>query len=119
MQKQNSGAPHGEEYESFGDRLVELRNRHGITQSVLAEVLKLPQSTLANYETGTRKVPLSVIKKIVLYFNVSADYLIGIDDNEHPGATVTVAAHHDGDDWTDEELEYIELTKKMLRQKRK
>lgn len=55
------------------------------------------------------------VKLVADYFDVSTDYLLGRTDNEE---IQTIAAHHDGDDWTDEELEEIERFKEFIRIKR-
>lgn len=56
------------------------------------------------------------LKKVADYFNVSVDYLLGRTDDEE---IQTIAAHHDGDDWTDDELDEIERFKEFVRLKRK
>ena len=42
------------------------------------------QSTYAGYETGTRKIPLSVIVQLSKFFGVEADVLIGLSDYVPP-----------------------------------
>jgi len=56
------------------------------------------------------------IQKVADYFNVSVDYLLGRTDDEE---IETIAAHHDGEDWTDEELEEIERFKRFVKSNRK
>ena len=56
------------------------------------------------------------VQKVADYFNVSVDYLLGRTDDLY---IETIAAHHDGDEWTDEELEEIERFKEFVRMKRK
>jgi len=55
------------------------------------------------------------LKKVADYFNVSTDYLLGRTDNTE---IETIAAHHDGEDWTEEELNEIEQFKEFVRMKR-
>jgi hypothetical protein len=49
--------------------------------------------------------------------NVSVDYLLNKTDIKDP--IETIAAHHEGDDWTEEELEDIEKFKEFVRMKRR
>ena len=56
------------------------------------------------------------VQKVADYFNVSVDYLLGRTDDLE---IQTIAAHHDGDEWTGEELEEIERFKEFVRMKRK
>lgn len=65
------------------ERLKELRNKNGITQSDLAKFLNVSQGTIGNWESGNRTPDLEMIIKIALYFNVSTDYLLGKSDSIH------------------------------------
>ena len=73
----NSKAPtHGPEYEEFGRNLAVARVALGLSQADIAKSLDMTQSTYAGYETGTRKVPLSVIIQLANYLGKSPDELI-------------------------------------------
>ena len=67
----------GEEYVRFGNNVMKARKEKGISQKQISNMLKVPQSTYAGYETGTRKVPLSVIIKLAKILNKTPDELIG------------------------------------------
>lgn len=56
------------------------------------------------------------VKLVADYFDVSVDYLLGRTDDKE---IQTIAAHHDGEDWTEEELEEIERFKEFIKLKRK
>ncbi len=75
---------HGEEYERFGRNLAAMRNKLGLSQYEISEKLGMLQSTYAGYETGTRKIPLSVIVQLSKFFCVEADVLIGLSDYVPP-----------------------------------
>ena len=65
----------------FGDKLKELREKKGITQIQLAEILNISKSAIANYESGLREPKDNRLwKKIASYFNVTVDYLMDIPD---------------------------------------
>lgn len=68
----------GQEYVEFGKRLRRLRLARHLTQSQLSEIIGVSKTSIVNYESATRKVPLALIKKFSEYFNVSIDDLIGI-----------------------------------------
>ena len=67
----------GEEYVRFGCNVMKARKEKGISQKQISNMLKVPQSTYAGYETGTRKVPLSIIIKLAKILNKTPDELIG------------------------------------------
>ena len=61
----------------FGERLRVLRQRGGLTQHDLAEILHLSRATIAGYETRGRVPDVIILWQIADYFHVSVDYLIG------------------------------------------
>ena len=69
---------------SVSNRIVELRERRGLTQKELAESLKMNRSVLNRIENGTRPVRDDELKIFADYFNVSADYLLGRDTRKAP-----------------------------------
>lgn len=65
---------------NFSSRLRTLRKDMGYTQSDLAKLLNIGQTTIANYESGHRTPDISKIKEIANLFNVSIDYILGMND---------------------------------------
>jgi Predicted transcription factor, homolog of eukaryotic MBF1 len=66
---------------TFGERLKELRLQKSIMQKDLANELSITTRSLKYYEDDQREPNLKTIKFLVSYFNVSADYLLGLSDN--------------------------------------
>lgn len=64
----------------FKDMLKYLRKREGISQAELALRLGITPSAIGNYESGTRKPSYEIEDAIADYFNVSIDFLRGIED---------------------------------------
>lgn len=64
-----------------GNRLRELREKLGLTQTDLAERAQTSQSTIAHYERGTRSPDALVVLHLAHFFGVSVEYLLGISDN--------------------------------------
>lgn len=68
----------------LGERLTYLRRREGISQKELGSRLNLSHYTISSYEKD-RSEPNDEIKvRIARYFNVSADYLMGLIDQPLP-----------------------------------
>lgn len=66
----------------FGDNLRRLLDERGITQKKMAEDLNIAASTLGNYVRGLRKPDFNTFDRIKKYFNVSANYLLGYNEND-------------------------------------
>lgn len=66
---------------TFGERLKYLRNEKGIGQNALAEQLQLSNASISYWETGKQTPSAEALFKIAIYFNVSADYLLGITND--------------------------------------
>ena len=64
----------------MGDKLKELRIEKGVSQSVVAAAIGISRSSYANYEINLREPSIDIIVKLCEYFNVSADFLLGLDD---------------------------------------
>ena len=65
----------------FGNTLKTLRQKEKMTQAQLSQKLDLTKSVISAYETGLRLPSYDVLIHIAQIFNVSTDYLLGL---EHP-----------------------------------
>ena len=63
----------------IGMVIKELRQKKGITQEEFAEVLSVSVQSVSRWENGANYPDLFMIPVIATYFNVSADYLLGIE----------------------------------------
>lgn len=66
----------------LGVRLQQLRMNRNMSQSELGKALHRSKSVISAYENDLRIPPLEVLTEIALIFNVSLDYLVGIDKIE-------------------------------------
>ncbi|MBR3751074.1 MAG: helix-turn-helix transcriptional regulator [Clostridia bacterium] len=66
----------------FGMRIKELRRKHRMTQDQLGRRLDRSKSVISSYENNIKIPPLDILTKIAVIFNVSLDYLVGIDKKE-------------------------------------
>ena len=64
----------------FNEKLKELRKEKKLTQKELANILDVSTTCYAGYEQGYREPDFKILKKICLFFDVSADYLLGLED---------------------------------------
>lgn len=66
-----------------GERIRKLRKEHSMTQSELGEILGVQKSAIAKYENGkVKNIKADTIKKLCDLFDVTTDYLLGLDAEE-------------------------------------
>ncbi len=74
------------------NRIKELREQRGITQSQLGQILNVSKSTISKYENGSLDLSSTTIAILCDYFRVSANQLLGISDNAIPPHSVIATA---------------------------
>ena len=73
----------------YYERIKNLRIDCDKSQKEIAELLGTDQSYYAKYENGKRPLPIDRLKKLCEYYNVSADYILGLSENLPYGRSVT------------------------------
>ena len=64
----------------FCERLKELREEHHLSLSQLGNALGVSASTIDRWEKGLRVPIIDNLYNIALFFKVSSDYLIGLEN---------------------------------------
>lgn len=64
----------------FAQRLRELRQEKGLSMKQLAKELNTTDAAVSNWENEINEPKISYLKDIAQYFNVSADYLLGLEN---------------------------------------
>ncbi|MEE1006417.1 MAG: helix-turn-helix transcriptional regulator [Acutalibacteraceae bacterium] len=64
----------------FANRLKELREKIGLNQKECAEKLNISRGSISFYENGERLPDIETIYNMATFFDVSADYLVGLTD---------------------------------------
>ena len=59
-----------------------MRIEKGLNQTELAEKLFINKSMISSYEKGTRMPSLDILMQLTFIFNVSIDYMLGVQRNE-------------------------------------
>lgn len=103
----------------FKDKIKKKRIELGLTLEEIAKMVKVSAPTIQRYESGTIKnLRRDKIKRLSDALKVTPAYLMGWEEVENHDNDVIIAAHHDGDEWTEEELEDIERFKAFVKSKR-
>ena len=103
------------------DRILKLlRTEKKMSQQELADALGISKSSINMYERGERQPNFEVLETIADFFNVDIDYLLGRTTKTtkiiNPN---TIAAHFDGDEYTEEELDRIREFAAFVKSNRK
>lgn len=65
---------------TYIDRLGELREDSDLLQKDIADVLGTTQQVYSRYEKGENEIPVRHIITLARFYNVSADYILGLTD---------------------------------------
>ena len=91
---------------SFIEKLDKLMAEKRITKAVLSREADIPYTTIDGfYKKGCDNIKLSTLRKLAAYFNCSLDYLV--DDETERNTPSTIAAHFEGEEFTEDELDEI------------
>lgn len=63
----------------FDEKLKTLREKHDFTQQYVADTIGVTRSAINRYENESMPPSLTSIIKIAIMFNVSIDYLVGLN----------------------------------------
>lgn len=66
----------------FAERLRELRNDKGLSMKDLAKQINATDAAISNWENDINEPKLSYIINLCKFFDISADYLMGLSDVE-------------------------------------
>lgn len=107
----------------FGDRLKELRKLHNLTQEDIAKMFDITKNAVHSWETNKSQPSIEVITTLAEYFNVSTDYLLGLNQDDHAKIEKLRSACQEaglmaGQDFTLEEFEKAMLVVETLRDKK-
>lgn len=68
----------------YQNRLRDLREDMDLSQSDIAKLLKVHQTTYSDYELGKLNIPISTLHLLADYYRVSIDYLLGRTNRKEP-----------------------------------
>lgn len=103
---------------ALNDVLKMYMDRLGIGNKELSKLSGVPLRTVNNILSGLTSNPtLETVKAMAHALNCTLDDVA--EDMKPKKEIETLAAHHDDEDWTEEELAEIEAFKEFVRSKRK
>ena len=107
------------EMQDIINRIKERRIELDMSYQDLSDKTGISKSTLQRYETGfIKNLSIDKLEILAKALRVSPGYLMGWEEEKETSEIYTLAAHHDGDEWTEEELQSIEDFKNFIKNKR-
>lgn len=101
---------------ALGIVLKTYMDKNNIGNKELSKLSGVPIRTINNILAGITENPtLETVKALAHALGCTLDELA---ENLQGDSIHTIAAHHDGEDWTEEELDEIETFKKFVLSKR-
>lgn len=68
----------------YTKRLRDIREDNDEKQETIAKLLGVSQTYYSRYELGKVPLPLDKFIKLCIYYNISADYLLGFTNEQKP-----------------------------------
>lgn len=68
--------------DTYCEKIRNLRQNRGLKQSDVALVLETTQQVYSRYENGVNALPIHHLITLCHYYNVSADYILGLSDEK-------------------------------------
>lgn len=99
----------------IGSRLTKLIEANGTNPNELAKKVGVSAQTIYSMiKRDSKKADIEVLIKIADIFGVTVEYFVSNDDK-----STTIAAHFDGDEYTEDELDEIRQFAEFVKNKRK
>ena len=64
---------------TYCEKLRELREKRGLKQSDVAQILETTQQVYSRYENGVNAMPIHHLITLCKYYRISADYMLGLN----------------------------------------
>lgn len=62
---------------NIGSKIIQLRKKHNLSQSQLAQKIGISRTIVGNYERNSNSPSIEILLKMAKVFNVSVDFIIG------------------------------------------
>lgn len=107
---------------SIAENIKKLREKFDLTQQELADIAGVTNKAVSAWESGISEPRMGAIEKISQRFGIKKSNIIeegGMDQLEYIATPQTIAAHFEGENFTEEEIKEILEYAKYIKSKRK
>lgn len=103
---------------SINCSLIKQRRKElNMTGSELGDLIGVSKQTVSKYENGSVSIKNDTLKEICDILNIDMNEIYGREVDDY--TPMTIAAHHDDENWTADELSEIERFKAFVKANRK
>lgn len=74
---------------AYAQKIRDLRIDHDLSQAQIAEVLGSTKNQVGKYERGEQEMPIKHLMTLCNYYNISADYILGLPQGRPYGLSKT------------------------------
>lgn len=101
--------------EVVAKNLLYYRKKNKITQKELADKLGVKHNAISAWENGVNSIDIDTLFQVCKIFGITVNDMYDIKTDSKPS---TLAAHFDGDDYTEDELDEIKQFAEFVKGKR-
>ena len=101
--------------ETIAKNLLYYRKKNKITQKALAEQLGVKHNAISAWENGVNSIDIDTLFRVCKIFGVTVNDMYEMTSSE----PTTLAAHFDGEEYTESEMEEIRNFADFVRNRRK
>ena len=98
---------------TIGNLVCELRKEKGLRQKKLADAIGVSQAAIAKIEINRNEATSDTIRKLAKYFDVSADYLLGLTSDDGAELYSPPTAGTMGETLSHDERELLRLYREL------
>ena len=69
---------------NYAEQMRNLRQDNDLSQKKVADMLGVAQTTYSQYELEKRPMPIDYLIALCKFYNVSADYMLGLSNRKNP-----------------------------------
>lgn len=69
---------------TYKERIRDTREDADLTQTDIAQILKIRQTVYSRYERGINALPIEHLITLAKFYHTSTDYLLGLTDERRP-----------------------------------
>lgn len=102
--------------ETIAKNLLYYRKKNKITQKELAEQLGVKHNAISAWENGVNSIDIDTLFRVCKIFGVTVNDMYEMTSSDAP---TTIAAHFDGDEYTESELDEIKQFAEFVKNRRK